>query len=171
MELPAGPVTFLFTDIEGSTRLWEQHADVMRGALQQHDTILRDAVAAHGGVVVKGTGDGMHAAFADPSAGVDAAVNAQRMLFAEAWEGDEPLRVRMGLHVCSAELRDGDYFGPEVNRAARLMQVAHGGQIVISSRLEELTRSSIPSGVRVRALGAHRLRDLTDADQIFQVVA
>ena len=171
MELPSGTVTFLFTDIEGSTRLWEQHADVMRGALQQHDTILRDAVSAHGGVVVKGTGDGLHAVFADPSAGVDAAVDGQRMLFAEGWEGDEPLRVRMGLHVGFAELRDGDYFGPEVNRAARLMQVAHGGQIVISSRLEELARSSVPDGVSVRALGAHRLRDLTDADQVFQVVA
>ena len=138
--LPAGTVTFLFTDLEGSTRLWEEHPDAMHGALARHDEILRGAIAAHDGHVVKTTGDGFHAAFADCELGARrAAVDAQRAL----------ARRGVGRHGAScgcawastpgpAEQRDGDYYGTALNRAARLMSVAHGGQIVVSLATEEL---------------------------------
>jgi class 3 adenylate cyclase len=131
--LPSGTVTFLFTDLEGSTRLWEEHPEAMRPVLARHDEILRDAVVAHGGQVVKTTGDGIHAVFATAHGALDAAVAMQLGLGTEPFGETGPLRVRMGLHTCEAEHRDGDYFGTEVNRAARLMGVAHGGQIVVSS--------------------------------------
>jgi len=131
-ELPSGTVTFLFTDVEGSTRLWDEHPDAMRGALTRHDEILREAVAAHNGHVVKATGDGVHAVFASAHDAVGAAVAMQLGLGAERFGETGPLRVRIGVHTCEADYRDGDYFGGEVNRAARLMSVAHGGQVVVS---------------------------------------
>jgi len=148
-ELPSGTVTFLFTDLEVSTRLWEQEPVAMRGALARHDVILRGAVSANGGHLVKGTGDGVHAAFATAEAAVAAAVAAQLALLEESWAVAEPLRVRMGIHTGAAELRDGDYFGPSVNRAARLMSAAHGGQIVVSLVTEELVRDALPDGATV----------------------
>ncbi len=131
-QLPTGTVTFLFTDLEGSTRLWEEHPEAMRAALARHDEILRDAVEKRGGHVVKTTGDGLHAAFAVAADAVTAATDAQRVLVDEAWTLPEPLRVRMGLHTGGAEIRDGDYYGPAVNRAARVSAAAHGGQVVVS---------------------------------------
>ena len=131
-DLPTGTVTFLFSDIEGSTRLWEEHPDGMRVSLAQHDEVVRDAIESHGGSVVKQRGDGFHAAFGTAGEGIGAAIAAQRALGAEAWGVIGPLRVRIGLHTGAASLRDGDYFGSAVNRAARLMDVAHGGQIVCS---------------------------------------
>jgi class 3 adenylate cyclase len=119
--IPSGTVTFLFTDVESSTRLWEQHPEAMRPALARHDAILRAATAAHRGLPVKGTGDGLHAAFARPTDGVAAALAAQRALAAEDWGSLDTLRVRMALHTGVAEERDGDYFGPAVNRAARIL--------------------------------------------------
>jgi class 3 adenylate cyclase len=130
--LPSGTVTFLFTDIEGSTGLWEQHPDSMRVALARHDEMLPSAVTGSGGTVVKTTGDGVHAVFAEAAAAVGAAIEAQRRLGAEDWGALGRLRVRMGLHTGSAELREGDYFGPTLNRAARLMSAAHGGQVAVS---------------------------------------
>ena len=115
-ELPSGTVTFLFTDIEGSTRLWEEHPDAMRDALARHDDIVRDAVESHGGHVVKGLGDGVFAVFVAAHDGVVAAVAAQRGLEAEAWGEVGRLRVRAGLHTAEAEYRDGDYYGPALNR-------------------------------------------------------
>ena len=159
-ELPSGTVTFLFTDIEGSTRLWEEHPDAMRDALARHDELLREAIEAHGGYVVKTTGDGFHAAFGTADAGVVAAVAAQRALDGEAWPLPEPLRVRMGLHTGAASLRDGDYFGSSLNRAARLMGVAHGGQVVCSQATADLARDDVAEGVTLVDLGEHRLRDL-----------
>ncbi len=159
-ELPSGTVTFLFTDIEGSTRLWEEHPDAMRDALARHDDVVREAIEAHGGYVVKTTGDGFHAAFGTAEAGVSAAVAAQRALDGEAWSLPEPLRVRMGLHTGAASLRDGDYFGPSLNRAARLMGVAHGGQVVCSQSTTDLAREVLAEGVDFVDLGEHRLRDL-----------
>ena len=123
-ELPSGTVTFLFTDLEGSTRLWEEHPEAMKAALARHDVILRDAIEARRGHVVKTTGDGFHAAFGTAHDAVDAAVAAQLALEIEAWDLPGPLLVRMGLHTCEAELRDGDYYGSAVNRAARLMATA-----------------------------------------------
>src|SRR5689334_16084633 len=124
-ELPTGTVTFLFTDLEGSTRLWEEHPDAMRDALARHDEILRAAIDSHGGYVVKTTGDGFHAAFATADSAVGAAVAAQTVLEREAWGVTGGLRVRMGLHTGAASVRAGDYFGGSLNRAARLMSVAH----------------------------------------------
>src|SRR5438876_657112 len=143
VELPSGTVTFLFTDLEGSTRLWEEFPEGMKAALARHDEILRDAVAAHGGYVVKLTGDGAHAAFGTAHEAMRAAIDAQLALQREAWRETGPLRVRMGLHTGAAEVRDGDYYGTEVNRAARLMGVAHGGQIVCSQATADLARGAL----------------------------
>ncbi|HXY95123.1 MAG TPA: adenylate/guanylate cyclase domain-containing protein [Acidimicrobiia bacterium] len=167
--LPTGTVTFLFTDLEGSTRLWEQHPETMPAALARHDGILRDAVVAHDGHVVKTTGDGVHAAFASATHALLAARDAQLGLDAEEWDQVEPLRVRMGLHTCQADVRDGDYYGSAVNRAARLMSIAHGGQVVLSLATEELSRDSLPAELAVVDLGEHRLRDLTHAERVFQL--
>jgi predicted ATPase/class 3 adenylate cyclase len=168
-ELPAGTVTFLFTDIEGSTRLWEEHPDAMRVALARHDAILTDAVVAHGGAVVKTTGDGVHAVFVGAHAGVAAALDAQLALSREPWPETASIQVRMGLHTGTAELRDGDYYGSVLNRAARLMSVSHGGQVVISQLTEQLVGDSLGGDVELVDLGEHRLRDLADPMQVFQV--
>ena len=129
-ELPSGTVTFLFTDLEGSTRLWEEYPDAMQGALARHDELLRAAIDAHDGHVVKTTGDGFHAVFASARDALDAAIAAQCALGAEPWEVTGPLRVRMGVHTGEGEQRDGDYYGPALNRAARIMSAGHGGQVV-----------------------------------------
>jgi class 3 adenylate cyclase len=154
-DLPVGTVTFLFTDLEGSTRLWEERPEAMRGALARHDEILRDAVGKRGGVVVKTTGDGLHAAFATAHDAVAAAVEAQRGLDAEPWMLPDPLLVRMGVHTGEADLRDGDYFGTSVNRAARVSAVAHGGQIIVSHATEALVRDHLPAEVTLGDLGEH----------------
>ena len=169
-DLPTGTVTFLFTDLEGSTRLWEEHPDAMRAALARHDEILRDAVESHHGHVVKTTGDGLHAAFATAPDAAFAAVDAQLALAAETW-GDVPLEVRMGLHTGAAEVRDGDYYGPAVNRAARVSAAAHGSQIVVSHATEELLRDDLPPGSALSDLGEHRLRDLARPERVYQLDA
>jgi class 3 adenylate cyclase len=160
----------LFTDVEGSTRLWEVHPDAMRPALARHDQILREVVVEHAGHVVKTTGDGLHAVFTTASDATAAAVDAQRQLMAEVWPLAEGLRVRMGLHTGQAELRDGDYYGSAVNRAARVASAAHGGQILVSHAAEELVCEALPVGVDLADLGAHRPRDLGRAERLFQVV-
>ena len=169
-ELPTGTVTFLFSDLEGSTRLWEEHPEAMKGALARHDQILRDAVEGHGGQVVKSTGDGLHAVFGRPEDAVAAAVEAQLGLDAERWFETGPLRVRMGLHTGTAEARAGDYFGPALNRAARLATSAHGGQVVVSEATVGVVRDALPVGVALEDLGEQRLRDLTRPERVFQLV-
>src|SRR5436190_12483692 len=159
-ELPTGTVTFLFTDLEGSDRVWEEHPEAMKDALAHHDMILRDAIESHDGHIVKTTGDGVHAAFADPHAAVQAATEAQVALKAEPWVDTGALRVRMGIHTGPAEPRAGDYYGTALNRAARLMSVAHGGQVVVSLTTEELLRD-VAADVELVDLGQHRLRDLS----------
>jgi len=154
---PSGVVTFLFTDVEGSTRRWEADADAMRAALAAHDEVLRHTIEAHGGFLFKHTGDGVCAAFASPNAAVDAAVGAQRTL---------ELPVRMGLATGEAELRDGDYFGAVLNRAARVMAAGHGGQILLVD-----STASLLSGVDLVDLGPRRLRDVPTPVRIFQVQA
>src|SRR5271155_4024735 len=154
---PSGVVTFLFTDVEGSTRRWEADADAMRVALAAHDQVLRKAVEAHGGWVFKHTGDGVCAAFASPRSAVDAAVAAQRAL---------ELPVRMGIATGEAELRDGDYFGAVLNRAARVMAAGHGGQVLLAE-----STAGLLSGVDLLDLGPRRLRDLPTAVEVFQVRA
>lgn len=168
---PSGTVTFLFTDIEGSTQLWERHPHAMREALRRHDLVLRHAVESQRGYVVKTTGDGVHAAFADPADGIAAVLAAQRALAAEAWGETGPLRVRMGLHTGPAEAREGDYYGQSLNRAARLMAAGHGGQMLLSQATEDLVRRSLPPGTDLRDLGERRLKDLIRPERVFQVVA
>ncbi|MCU1456114.1 MAG: transcriptional regulatory protein (LuxR-family), partial [Actinomycetia bacterium] len=170
-ELPSGTVTFLFTDLEGSTRLWEQHPDAMGPALARHDALLRSAVEQHAGRVVKTTGDGLHAVFVTTRDALDAALAAQRALAGEDWSATGPLRVRMGLHTGDAEARDGDYYGPATNRAARVMAAAHGEQLVVSHATEEIVRDVLPEGVGLSDLGEHRLPDLSRPERVFQVVA
>ena len=140
--LPSGTVTFLFTDLEGSTRLWQDHPDAMQAALARHDEILRETIAAHRGSIVKTTSDGCLAAVATAPSAAAAVVEAQRALGAEPWPETGPLRVRTGLHTGTAELRDDDYFGTTLNRAARLMATAHGGQVVCSGLTAELVRDA-----------------------------
>jgi class 3 adenylate cyclase len=165
-ELPSGTVTFLFTDIEGSTRLWQEHTEAMSDALARHDAIVRDAIEGRGGYVVKTTGDGAHAVFLTASDAIDAAIAAQVALDTEEWPLPERVRVRIGIHSGPAELRDGDYYGTAVNRAARIMAAAHGGQVVMSLAAEELVRDT---AVEVIDLGEHRLKDLGQVERIFQV--
>ena len=168
--LPTGTVTFLFTDIEGSTRLWEAHPDAMRSALARHDALLRQAVEDNHGYVVKTTGDGIHAAFATAPEALAAVLAAQRVLQAEGWEAQAPLSVRMGLHTGIAESRDGDYYGGVLNRAARLMAAGHGGQALLSAATQELVRDHLPDGARLRDLGRHRLKDLGRPEEVFQLL-
>src|SRR6478672_13334944 len=136
--LPSGTVTFLFTDLEGSTRLWEEQPETMRSALAVHDELLRDAIEAQSGHVVKSTGDGVFAVFANAHDGVGAAVAAQLALAGADWPEGVGLRVRMGLHVGPATVQAGDYFGPDVNRTERLLSVAHGRQIVCCRPVHDL---------------------------------
>ena len=155
--VPSGVVTFLFTDIEGSTRRWETDPEAMRTALADHDNVLRAAIESHGGRVFKHTGDGVCAVFTSPKAALEAAVAAQQAL---------DLPVRMGTATGEAERRGADYFGAVLNRAARVMAAGHGGQILLDGQTAGLLR-----GVDLIGLGARRLRDVTDPVHLFQVRA
>jgi predicted ATPase/class 3 adenylate cyclase len=168
--LLTGTVTFLFTDIEGSSQLWEGAPDRMRPALARHDEIARDSVSKHNGILVKTTGDGIHAVFADPLDAIEATLSYQRLLAeAEAASG-VALRARCGLHAGINERRDNDFFGPEVNRAARIMSAAHGGQVLLSQAVAALLRDRFPTEVTLRDLGTVRLRGLARPERVFQVL-
>jgi class 3 adenylate cyclase len=143
---PTGTLTFLFTDIEGSTRLWENNAPAMQAALDRHDEILRSALEERGGYVFKTVGDAFCAVFPTVPGALEAALEIQRRLFSSEWAESGPLRVRMALHTGAAQERDGDYFGPPVNRVARLMSAAHGGQVLLSLPTQELVRDQLPEG-------------------------
>jgi predicted ATPase/class 3 adenylate cyclase len=170
VSVPSGTVTFLFCDVEGSTRLWEARGEEMRSALAVHDEIVRGALESAGGLVFATGGDGFGAAFARAGEAVAAALAAQHGLADLEWPDDVRLRVRMGLHTGEADERDGDYFGPEVSRTARLMAIAHGGQIVCSPATADLVGGHLPVGVSLVDLGVHRLRDLSEPLRVFQVV-
>jgi DNA-binding SARP family transcriptional activator len=169
--LPAGVITFLLTDVEGSTALWEAHGETMRTALARHDEIISRAVHDHRGIIVKpkGEGDSTFAVFATASDAVSAALSAQRAFAAEAWPHGVSIRVRMAIHTGEAELRDGDYFGSTVNRASRLRELAHGGQAVLSQAAADVLSGVLPDGATLIDLGEHRLRDLTRPERIFQL--
>ena len=169
--LPSGTVTFLFTDIEGSTARWEHQPEAMRAALARHDALLRAAIVGHGGHVVKTMGDAFHAVSVRAPEAVAAALDAQRRLQAEPWGEIGPLRVRMAVYTGAAEERDGDYYGPPLNRAARLMSAGHGGQMLLSEVAAGLVRGTLPHGVDLLDLGRHRLKDLSEPEHVFQVVA
>jgi predicted ATPase/class 3 adenylate cyclase len=163
-------LSFLFTDVEGSSRLWETEPGAMESALAQHDEIIRLAVESEGGTVVKGTGDGFMAAFPSPIDAVTAAVAAQLALQQRDFDVVEGLPVRMGIHLGESQPRAGDYFGPVVNRAARLMAIGHGGQILVSATSQAATADGLPAPIRLHSLGEHRLKDLTAPEQVFQVL-
>jgi class 3 adenylate cyclase len=169
--LPSGTVTLLFTDVEGSTRLWDAERDAMATALRRHDEILRDAIEQVGGYVFKTVGDSFCAAFSAARAGLDAALAAQRNLAAQTWPTSRPIVVRMGLHAGVCEERDGDYFGPAVNRVARLLAVASGGQVLVSGVAAELLSDELPEGVDLRELGTRQLKDLSRPERIYEVEA
>ena len=170
--LPTGTVTFLFTDIEGSTTRWEQQRQAMQAALARHDAILHAAIQAHGGHVFKTMGDAFYAVFAAAPDALHAALAAQRACAAEVWPAETgPLPVRMALHTGATEQRDGDYFGPPLNRVARILAAGHGGQVLLSAATQELVRDQLLPSTELRSLGEHRLKDLIRPEHIFQVVA
>jgi class 3 adenylate cyclase/predicted ATPase/tetratricopeptide (TPR) repeat protein len=170
--LPTGTVTFLFFDIEGSSQLWERYPEEMKVALARHDALLCQIVENHGGSVVKTTGDGAYVVFAAATNALASVVAFQQALAADTWPELAPnkLRARAGLHTGEAELREGDYHGPTLNRAARIMSSGHGGQILLSMATASLVREGLPDGITLRDLGEHRLRGLARPEQIFQVV-
>ena len=169
--LPTGTVTFLFTDIEGSTQRWDAHREAMSAAVQRHDAIVRAAMDAHGGYVFKTLGDAFCVAFARTDAAVAAALDFQRALAAEDFAAVGGLRVRVALHTGTADERDSDYFGPAVNRVARLLSIGHGGQTLLSGVMHDLVLGSLPSRVSLRDLGEHRLKDLSRPEYVYQLVA
>jgi len=170
MTLPTGNVTFLFTDIEGSTRLWESNVAGMGLALTLHDRILREAVATHRGIVFKTVGDAFCVVFNEAPDAVAAAAASQIRLSGADWENNPQLKVRIAVHTGVAELREGDYFGPALNRVARLLAVGHGGQTLLSLATEELAHDRLPSLVRLRDLGENRLKDLARPERIYELV-
>jgi predicted ATPase/class 3 adenylate cyclase len=165
-----GTFTFLFTDVEGSTSLWERFPQAMKRALERHDSILLTAVTAAGGQVVKTTGDGLMAVFGSAAEAVRACLAAQRGLVDEPWQETGALRVRMGLHSGEAQPRGDDYFGPAVIRSERIMAVGHGGQVLLSGASAALVADQLPEGAALVDLGAHRLKDLGRPEQLFQLV-
>jgi class 3 adenylate cyclase len=168
---PTGTVTFLFTDIEGSTKLWEDNAPAMQAALARHDELLRLAIEKHSGYVFKTVGDAFCCAFPSAPDGLEAALEIQGRLLSSEWEESGTLLVRMALHTGAAEERDGDYFGPPVNRVARLISAAHGGQVLLSLPAQELVRDQLPVGTTLRDLGEHRLKDLFRPERVYQLLA
>lgn len=171
MEVPRGAVTFLFTDVEGSTRLMLEHHDALGAALERHHRLLRDIIERSSGRVFETVGDAVYAAFARPSDAVAAAVEAQRALAAEEWGGVGELRVRMAIHTGEVRQRaDGHYYGPSLFRTARLM-IGHGGQVLVSAATAALLRDALGGSVPLRSLGPHRLKDLDEPEDVHQVVA
>jgi predicted ATPase/class 3 adenylate cyclase len=169
-DLPVGTVTFLFTDIEGSTRLLQALGDRYAAVNDQHAAIVRRAVAEAGGVEVSTHGDAFFVVFTSPAAAVQAAVAAQRGLAAHDWPPGSPVRVRMGLHTGQGALGGDDYVGIDVHRAARVADAAHGGQVLVSDATRGLVRNALGAGVSLRDLGAHRLRGIADPERLHQLV-
>src|SRR5579859_2392317 len=163
--LPTGTLTFLFTDVEGSTRLWETHSQAMRQVMARHDALLTAVFERHDGVVVRprGEGDSLFVVFVRASDAVAAALAGQRALLAEDWGDIGSLRVRMGLHTGEADLREGDYYGSAVNRCARLRSAGHGGQILLSEATAVLVRGTVPQHVPLVDVCQHRLKYLSEA--------
>lgn len=167
---PTGTVTFLLTDLEGSTRLWEQDPEAMKAAMARHDALLEEAIADRNGFTFARMGDGMAAAFGSARDGVLAAAGFQRALADEPWDTPGPLRARIGLHTDEGVVvNDNNYASPPINRCSRLMSAAHAGQVVISGSTEMLVREQLPEGMGLLDLGEHRLRDLGSPVRAFQL--
>jgi predicted ATPase/class 3 adenylate cyclase len=168
---PSGTVTFLFTDVEGSTRRWEHDSPAMLAVVERHFALLNKAIVANNGIRFKTIGDAIQAAFPTAPDALQAAVAAQRALIAEDWGELGPISVRMALHTGAAEPRDGDYLAPALNRLARLLSATAGGQIVMTEATRTLVRDQLPPDVTLRNLGEHRLRDLREEEHVFQIDA
>ncbi len=170
-ELPTGPVTFLFTDIEGSTELFERHPDTMPSALARHHALLQGAIETHGGTVFQVVGDGVCAAFVTPQAALVAALDAQRALHREDWGPIGAIRVRMGLHTGEAQAHGGEYVSSlTLVRTQRVSAAGHGGQTLLSAAMAQAVRGHLPDGTTLRDLGAFKLRGLADAESICELV-
>jgi len=167
--LPTGTVTFLFSDIEGSTERWETHGEAMKAAVARHEKLVRQAISRHDGYIFKMLGDAFCSAFATAPNALKAAVEAQRALAMEDFSAVDGLRVRMGLHTGSADERDADYFGPAVNRVARLMSIGHGAQVLLSDTTHALVQNEPPPETIFTDLGSHRLKDLAQPEHVWQV--
>jgi class 3 adenylate cyclase len=169
VESAAASVTYLFSDIEGSTRLWEADPGRAARTVAWHDEISRSAVQRHRGTVVKTTGDGVHAVFDDPADAVEAVIELQLDLAQQSAER-APLNVRCGLHLGTDQRRDNDFYGQAVNRAARIMSAAHGGQVLLSQAVADRITGRLPQGAMLRDLGTVRLRDLGSPEHVFQII-
>ncbi len=172
-ELPSGTITFLFTDVVGSTRSWEAWPQAMGEAMRRHDALIEEAVQASGGAVVRprGEGDSRFAVFVRPSDGAHAAVGIHQGLAMEPWPTPEPVRVRMALHTGVGELREGDYYGSPVNRCARIRSLAGPGQTLLSEATADAVRSALPEGAELRDRGVHELKDLSEPEHVFELTA
>jgi class 3 adenylate cyclase len=170
-ELPSGTVIFLFTDIEGSTALWERNRHAMATAVDRHVAVLRQAIESHHGVLYKVVGDAIQAAFPTAPDAMSAALGGQRALLAEDWGQPGPIRVRIALHAGEAQPdARGDYLAAPLNRLSRLLSAGHGGQVLLSQAVQQLTRDALPAGTELRDLGEHRLRDLLEPERVYQLV-
>jgi predicted ATPase/class 3 adenylate cyclase len=169
-DLPSGTVTFLFSDIEGSTHLAQERPEAWPALLARHQALIRAVLATRGGREVGTEGDSFFVAFASPSAAVAAAADAQRALAAEPWPEDATVRVRMGLHTGEATVAEGTYVGLAVHRAARIADAGHGGQVLVSAATRALVADALPAGVTLVGLGRHRLKDLDAGEEISQLV-
>jgi class 3 adenylate cyclase len=164
-------LTFLMTDVEGSAPLWERHEATMRAVTARHDALLDAIITRHGGrrVCERGEGDSIFATFARPTDAVAAALAMTTALLAEPWPAETPIRVRMGLHTGAAQFRDGDYYGPVVNRCARIRGLGHGGQVLLSATTAALVAACLPAGATLSSLGAHLLKGLSEPEEVFQL--
>ena len=166
----AGEVTFAFTDIEGSTARWERDGVAMQDAVRRHDAIVQAAIVQGGGHVFKTVGDAFCSAFAAPEDAVAAMLAAQQALSAEDFSTVDGLRVRTAIHTGPAEMRDGDYFGPALNKIARLLAIGHGGQVLLTAETAALVDGTLPADVSLRELGAYHLKDFTSPQRLYQLL-
>ncbi|MDQ2999141.1 MAG: adenylate/guanylate cyclase domain-containing protein, partial [Chloroflexota bacterium] len=168
--LPSGTITFLFTDIENSTGLWEQHGNAMGAALARHNDIIRAAVTRQHGTIFKTIGDAVCAAFASALDALHAALAAQRALDAERQAASVPIRVRIALHTANVVAQQGDYMGLPLSHTTRILESGHGGQVLLSRATQELLRDQLPPALRLRDLGIHQLKGISSPQQIFQLI-
>jgi class 3 adenylate cyclase len=171
INLPEGVVTLVMTDVEGSTALWEEDPSAMAHALATHDAVIERAVSENGGLLLKsrGEGDSTFSVFVNAAAAVKATLAIQKALSRQRWPTPRPVRVRAAIHTGEVQVRDRDYYGPVPNRCARLRAIAHAGQTVLSGTTRDAAADHLPAGATLRDLGAHRLKDLADPEQVFQV--
>ncbi|HZA27745.1 MAG TPA: adenylate/guanylate cyclase domain-containing protein, partial [Actinomycetota bacterium] len=167
--LPTGTVTFVFTDIEGSTLLLRQLGDLYAEVLRDHGQIIRSALEREGGAEIGTEGDSFFAVFPSPAAAVRAVIEVQRALAAQSWPQGAEVRVRMGLHTGEGTRAGDGYIGIDVHRAARIGDAAHGGQVLLSGPTEALIRHDLPEGIHLVDLGEHRLKDLPNSERLFQL--